>query len=455
MLVATITPDRITPGLAPEVAARLGADRAGAADLNAACAGFLYGLEQAAALIESGRARIVLVCGAEALSRITDREDRSTAVLFGDGAGAVLVGRRRARPRARRLRAALRRRARRPALRRPRRARAAHAGPRGLPPRGRAHGGGDPHGARARRPDVADIDLFVAHQANARIVEAAAAELGLAAEQVMLNVDRVANTSSASIPLALWQAEQDGPPAPGRPRRAGRLRRRVRVGRGRRVLEGARACLPRSAGAAWRWSPAGRAASAPRSPSALRAAGWPVVTLARTSGDVQADVADPEAVEAAFDAIEAEHGPVLVLVNNAGERRDGLAIRMRPEQWDAVIATNLTGAFHCTRRALGPCSRRAGDGSSTSPRWSPSTANPGQANYAAAKAGLLGLTRTIAKEMARKGITCNAVTPGVIETDMTTGVAEKLVAAVPAGRVGRPEEVAACVAFLCRRKRPT
>lgn len=181
----------------------------------------------------------------------------------------------------------------------------------------------------------------------------------------------------------------------------------------------------------------------------LRAAGWPVVTLARTSGDVQADVADPEAVEAAFARIEAEHGPVLVLVNNAGVRADGLAIRMRPEQWDSVIATNLTGAFHCTRRALGPM---------LSARWGrivnissvvAEHGNPGQANYAAAKAGLLGLTRTIAKEMARKGITCNAVTPGVIETDMTTGVAENLVAAVPAGRVGRPEEVAAAVAFLC------
>jgi NAD(P)-dependent dehydrogenase (short-subunit alcohol dehydrogenase family) len=182
---------------------------------------------------------------------------------------------------------------------------------------------------------------------------------------------------------------------------------------------------------------------------ALRAAGWPVVTLARTSGDVQADVSSPEAVDEAFDRIEADHGKPLVLVNNAGERRDGLAIRMRTEQWDAVIATNLSGAFHCTRRALGPM---------LSARWGrivnissvvAEHGNPGQANYAAAKAGLLGLTRTVAKEMARKGVTCNAVTPGVIETEMTSGVAEHLVAAVPAGRVGRPEEVAACVAFLC------
>ena len=84
VIVATITPDRLTPGLAPALAARIGAERAGVVDINAACAGFLYGLDQAAALIESGRGRHVLVCGAEALSRITDHEDRATAVLFGD-----------------------------------------------------------------------------------------------------------------------------------------------------------------------------------------------------------------------------------------------------------------------------------------------------------------------------------------------------------------------------------
>jgi 3-oxoacyl-[acyl-carrier-protein] synthase-3 len=91
VIVSTITPDRITPGLAPEVARRVGAREAGAVDVNAACAGFLYALDQAAALVESGRARVVLVVGAEALSRIIDSGDRGTAVLFGDGAGAVVV----------------------------------------------------------------------------------------------------------------------------------------------------------------------------------------------------------------------------------------------------------------------------------------------------------------------------------------------------------------------------
>ena len=181
----------------------------------------------------------------------------------------------------------------------------------------------------------------------------------------------------------------------------------------------------------------------------LRADGWNAVALGRTGGDVQADVGDPEAVAAAFDAIESRHGPALVLVNNAGRRRDGLAIRMSADDWDAVLSTNLDGAFHCTRRALGPMLRA---------RWGRIVnvssvvavhANPGQANYAASKAGLLALTRTIAREMGRKGITCNAVTPGIVDTDMTRDVVDDLVGMVPAGRAGTPQDVAAAVGFLC------
>jgi NAD(P)-dependent dehydrogenase (short-subunit alcohol dehydrogenase family) len=181
----------------------------------------------------------------------------------------------------------------------------------------------------------------------------------------------------------------------------------------------------------------------------LRADGWPVAALARGGGDVQADVADPDAVSAAFDEVEARHGPVLVLVNNAGHRRDGLAIRMSAEDWEDVLAVNLTGAFHCTQRALKPMLKA---------RWGRIVnvssvvavhANPGQANYAASKAGLLALTRTIAREMGRKGITCNAVTPGIVETDMTRDVVDDLVGLVPAGRAGTPQDVAAAVAFLC------
>jgi 3-oxoacyl-[acyl-carrier protein] reductase len=180
----------------------------------------------------------------------------------------------------------------------------------------------------------------------------------------------------------------------------------------------------------------------------LRDDGWTVATLSRNGADVSADVSDAEAVRQAFEQVRANYGPVLVLVNNAGVREDGLAIRMSPEEWQRVVDVNLSGAFHCTRHALDDMLKA---------RWGrivnvssvvAERGNPGQANYAAAKAGLLGFTRTIAREMARKGITCNAVTPGVIETDMTADVADDLKAAVPAGRVGRPEEVAAAVAFL-------
>jgi len=181
----------------------------------------------------------------------------------------------------------------------------------------------------------------------------------------------------------------------------------------------------------------------------LREDGWKVATLSRNGADFTADVSDAEAVDRAFASIEADLGPVLALVNNAGHTDDGLAIRMRSEQWDAVISVNLTGAFNCTRRALRSMlperfGRIVNLSSVVAERG-----NPGQANYAAAKAGLLGCTRTIAREMARKGVTCNAVTPGLIETDMTTEVADGWLAQVPAGRMGRPDEVAAAVAFLC------
>jgi NAD(P)-dependent dehydrogenase (short-subunit alcohol dehydrogenase family) len=178
----------------------------------------------------------------------------------------------------------------------------------------------------------------------------------------------------------------------------------------------------------------------------LRAEGWTVAGL----GSKDCDVRDPEHVEAAFSKVEEEHGPVLVLVNNAGVTRDGLALRMTDEDWKVVLDTNLTGAFHCTRRVLSPMMRqRFGRVVNVSSIVGVRIGNPGQANYAASKAGLVGLTKTIAREMARKGITCNAVTPGVIATDMTADLSgDGLLSAVPAGRVGTPEEVAHAVAFL-------
>jgi 3-oxoacyl-[acyl-carrier protein] reductase len=160
------------------------------------------------------------------------------------------------------------------------------------------------------------------------------------------------------------------------------------------------------------------------------------------------DVADPGSADAIFSALEAELGPVLALVNNAGITDDGLAMQLTDDAFDRVLQTNLSGAFRLTRRALGPMVRHrygriVNVASIVGPR-----ANAGQANYAASKAGLIGMTRTIAAEVARRGVTVNAVAPGFIATDMTADIAPTQLGSIPARRPGRPDEVAACVAFL-------
>jgi 3-oxoacyl-[acyl-carrier protein] reductase len=181
----------------------------------------------------------------------------------------------------------------------------------------------------------------------------------------------------------------------------------------------------------------------------LRADGFKVATLGRSGGDVQADVSDPASVQAAFDAVRENFGPVLILVNNAGVTADGLAIRMPDDDWTNVIDTNLTGAFNCTKRGLEDMLKARWGRIVNVSSVSAQRANSGQANYAASKAGLLGFTRVVAKEMGKRNITANAVTPGFIATDMTAELPQKeIAAAIPAARVGEPEEVAAAVAFL-------
>ena len=141
-------------------------------------------------------------------------------------------------------------------------------------------------------------------------------------------------------------------------------------------------------------------------------------------------------------------GPVLVLVNNAGVTADNLSPQIDDEDWNSVIDTNLSAAFRLTRRALRPMMKarygRVVNVSSVVGQ----RANPGQANYAASKAGLIAMTKTVAAEVARRSVTVNAVAPGLVDTDMTEGLGDELLKAVPARRVGTPEEVAACVRFL-------
>jgi 3-oxoacyl-[acyl-carrier protein] reductase len=164
---------------------------------------------------------------------------------------------------------------------------------------------------------------------------------------------------------------------------------------------------------------------------------------------LKGDVADPGAADALFTALEEEFGPVLVLVNNAGVRADGLAPMMDDDDWDRVVDTNLSAAFRLTRRALRPMIRnRYGRVINIASIVGAVRGNAGQANYAASKAGLVAMTRTVAAEVAKRGVTVNAVAPGLIETDMTEGIADNLLEHVPAQRAGTPDEVAECVRFL-------
>ena len=163
---------------------------------------------------------------------------------------------------------------------------------------------------------------------------------------------------------------------------------------------------------------------------------------------MRGDVADPDVPDALLGELERRFGPVLVLVNNAGVRADNLSPQIDDEDWRRVLETNLTAAFRLTRRALRPMLKARYGRVVNIASVAGVRGNPGQANYVASKAGLIGLTRTVAAEVARRGVTVNAVAPGIVETELASDVVDDLAKAVPARRAGTPEEVAACVRFL-------
>jgi 3-oxoacyl-[acyl-carrier protein] reductase len=165
------------------------------------------------------------------------------------------------------------------------------------------------------------------------------------------------------------------------------------------------------------------------------------------------NVVSQESIDAVLEAVEAKEGAVGILCNNAGITRDTLLLRMKQEDWDAVLDTNLASVFRLSKAVLrGMMKARKGRIVSITSIVG-LTGNPGQANYAAAKAGILGFTKSLAREVGSRGITVNAIAPGFIDTDMTRALAETQRAAlntqIPLGRLGQPADIAAAVAFLC------
>src|SRR5579871_1929817 len=195
-----------------------------------------------------------------------------------------------------------------------------------------------------------------------------------------------------------------------------------------------------------------RVALAARSQSQIEELAGEIRAQGREALAVPMDLSSAESVKDAITRTSKEFGRIEILVNNAGITKDNLAIRMKKDDWDSVIATNLTGAFLAIQQVLHGMMRE---------RWGRiinissvvgESGNPGQANYVASKAGLIGLTKSIAQEMGSRNITVNAVAPGFVETDMTHGLTDelknKMLDHIPLKRIGRPEDVAAAVRFL-------
>ena len=396
-----------------------------------------------------------------------DPTDRGTAAIFADGAGAALVSPRRAGGRAGSVTSSCAPTApARPAIRARHDEQIIHM-------QGHDTFKAAVHRmseatieATGRRPRARRIGLFVYHQANARILTAVGERLGLdarARDQLDRPLREHLRGHAAHRPHGRARAWN------GRARHeraARRLRRGLHVGRGRDRMGGMNGRPDGSALVTGASRGIGAAIA-----RALAREGWPVGVNYRSDEDaanavvdeiVQAggrakalhgDVSDPATADALFSALEEEFGPVLVLVNNAGVRADGLAPMINDDDWNRVVDTNLSAAFRLTRRALRPMIRsRYGRIVNIASIVGAARRTPGQANYAASKAGLVAMTRTVAAEVARRGVTVNAVAPGLIETDMTEDIARRL-AGTRAGATGRHARMRSPNA--CASSRPT
>jgi 3-oxoacyl-[acyl-carrier protein] reductase len=177
-----------------------------------------------------------------------------------------------------------------------------------------------------------------------------------------------------------------------------------------------------------------------------------IVAAGKRAAALALDVTEPSAADAAIKGVVAEHGSIDILVNNAGIARDQLMLRMKRDDWDAVLATNLTAAFALTQAALKPMVRQRRGRIVCISSVVGQRGNPGQANYAASKAGLIGFAKSVALEVASRGITVNVVAPGLIETDMTRAITDaarqEWETKIPLGRLGTPDDIASAVCFL-------
>jgi 3-oxoacyl-[acyl-carrier protein] reductase len=177
-----------------------------------------------------------------------------------------------------------------------------------------------------------------------------------------------------------------------------------------------------------------------------------IVTAGGSASAVPLDVCHRESVDTAMAAVLERHGRIDGLVNNAGITRDNLLLRMKAEEWEAVLSTNLTGVYHCTQAALRPMLKQRRGRIVNVTSVVGITGNAGQANYAASKAGVIGFTKSVAREVASRTITVNAIAPGFIDTEMTAAMTDKakeaVASSIPMGRVGKPEDVAGAALFL-------